>query len=55
MLLDEPSHSLVYSQNTIANYDSAIIPYLDLPYGTEIERIEESDEFEIYFRDETLK
>lgn len=52
--LDDPSHSMVYSPNTIANYDPAIIPYLELPYGTEIERLAESDEFEIYYSEGLL-
>jgi len=38
---------MVYAVNTIANYDPAIIPYLDLPYGTELERIEGTDYFNI--------
>ena len=38
---------MIYNVNTIANYDRAIIPYLDLPFGTELERIENTDKFEI--------
>ena len=37
----------IYSANTIANYDPAIIPYLDLPYGTELERVIGTDRFQI--------
>ena len=37
----------VYQVNTIANYDMAIIPYLNSPYGTELERIPGSDRFQI--------
>ena len=37
----------VWSTNTIANYDPAIIPYLRLPYGTTLERIEGTDKFQI--------
>jgi hypothetical protein len=36
----------VYDVNTIANYDPAIIPYLDAPYETCLIRVEDSDEFE---------
>lgn len=36
----------IYMLNTIANYDAAIIPYLDLPIGTELERIDGTDKFE---------
>jgi hypothetical protein len=32
---------------TIADFDSAIIPYLKSPFGTELERIEGKDEFRI--------
>src|SRR5690606_37940079 len=42
---DNPKHMEVYEVNTIANYDAAIIPYLNLPIGTELERKENSDEF----------
>jgi len=36
--VDNPDNSGIYNTNTIANYDPAIIPYLDLPEGTELER-----------------
>lgn len=45
--LDNPKNSGVYDVNTIANYDPAIIPYLDSPIETELARIEDTDEFEI--------
>ncbi len=45
--VDDIKNTSVYNVNTIANYDKAIIPYLILPYGTELERIENTDEFEI--------
>jgi hypothetical protein len=38
---------MIYNVNTIANYDKAIIPYLDHPIGTELERIQDTDEFQI--------
>lgn len=49
--LDNSSNSGVYSMNTIANYDPAIIPYLHLPYGTELERVANTDEFEVYLNE----
>ncbi|MGD9654387.1 MAG: DUF2185 domain-containing protein [Sulfuricurvum sp.] len=49
--LDDSSKSGVYSLNTIVNYDISIIPYLELPIGTELERVEDSNEFEIYFNE----
>lgn len=45
--VDDPNNTNIYNVNTIANYDNAIIPYLDLPFGTELERIENTDEFQI--------
>ncbi len=45
--VDNPNNTMIYNVNTIANYDRAIIPYLDLPFGTELERIENTDKFEI--------
>lgn len=45
--VDDPNNTMIYDVNTIANYDSSIIPYLDLPPGTELERIGDTDEFEI--------
>jgi hypothetical protein len=45
--VDDSNNTMIYNVNTIANYDRAIIPYLILPHGTELERIENSDEFQI--------
>lgn len=45
--IDDSNNSAVYDVNTIANYDKAIIPYLDLPVGTELERIRGTDKFQI--------
>lgn len=45
--LDDPNNSGIYEVNTIANYDRAIIPYLHLPLGTELERADGTDVFEI--------
>lgn len=43
--VDDPDNSMVYNVNVIANYDSAIIPYLKMPFGTELERVEGTDKF----------
>jgi len=43
--IDDPETSKVFSINAIANYDPAILPYIKLPVGTELERVEGSDEF----------
>jgi hypothetical protein len=45
--VDNPDNLNYYNVNTIANYDQAIIPYIQLPYGTELERISGTDEFVI--------
>lgn len=37
----------MYREEPNGDIDSAIIPYLGSPYGTELERIENSDEFQI--------
>jgi hypothetical protein len=44
---DNPDNWGIYDLNTIANYDPTIIPYLELPIGTELERIKGTDEFRI--------
>lgn len=36
--VDDPNNIMVYDVNTIANYDPAIIPYLDSPYGSAFRR-----------------
>ncbi len=45
--VDNAENLAIYDVNTIANYDKAIIPYLDLPYGTQLERIRGTDKFQI--------
>jgi hypothetical protein len=45
--IDNSENLAIYDVNTIANYDKAIIPYLDLPYGTKLERIKGTDRFQI--------
>ena len=43
--IDDPNNSMVFEVNTLANYDTSIIPYLKSRPGTEWERIENSNEF----------
>jgi hypothetical protein len=45
--IDNPENLAIYAVNTIANYDRAIIPYLNLPVGTELERVDGTDLFRI--------
>ncbi|MGS2765291.1 DUF2185 domain-containing protein [Sinomicrobium sp. M5D2P9] len=45
--VDDFNNTGIYEVNTIANYDTAIIPYLNFPVGTELERKNDSDEFVI--------
>lgn len=45
--IDNPNNSAIYDVNTIANYDRAIIPYLNLPIGVQLERIRGTDKFQI--------
>lgn len=45
--VDNSNNTMIYKVNTIANYDPAIIPYLNLPSGTELERISGTDKFQI--------
>ena len=45
--VDNPEHWGVYPLNTLANYDEAIISYMELPVETELERSFGEDHFEI--------
>jgi hypothetical protein len=45
--VDNEANSKVYEVETIADFDPAIIPYLDFPFGTELERLEGKDEFKV--------
>jgi hypothetical protein len=45
--VDDPSNMMYYSVNTVANYDSAIIPYLNSPIGTNLERVKGTDDFQV--------
>jgi hypothetical protein len=42
---DNADNWAIYDVNTIANYDSSIIEYLDSPIGTELERIKGTNKF----------
>lgn len=44
--VDDPSNTSIYALNTIANYDPAIIPYLDAPFGSAFGRIAGTDRFQ---------
>ena len=46
--IDNDSNIMIFDVNTIANYDPAIIPYLKMRIGTELERIEGMDKFQKY-------
>ncbi len=45
--IDDSENIMIYNVNTIANYDPAIIPYLNYPIGSRLERCANSDDFEI--------
>ncbi len=40
--VDDPENTMIYDVNTIANYDPAIIPFLDAPPGSEFGRVGDS-------------
>jgi hypothetical protein len=42
---DEPKNFAIYDVNTVANYDPAIVVYLDEPIGTKLDRIKGTDQF----------
>lgn len=44
---DDSDKWSIYDVNTIANYDPAIIQYIDLPIGTDLERINGTNKFKI--------
>lgn len=43
--VDDASNTEIYDLNTIANYDRVIIPYLESPIGTALERLPNSNRF----------
>lgn len=40
--VDDPNNLMIYDVNTITNYDSFIIPYLNMSIGAELERSTEN-------------
>lgn len=44
--VDDTINSMIFDVNTVANYDQAIIPYLKSKIGTELERVEGTDDFQ---------
>lgn len=49
--LDNPSNSGIFDLNTVANIDRAIIPYIEMKVGTQLERKAGSVEFVILEED----
>jgi len=45
--LDDDNNIEAFDVNVIANFDKAIIPYLNSPVNTDLERVEGTDNFEI--------
>ena len=43
---NNPDNTTIYEVNTIANYDPTIIPYLDSPVGTELQRVPGTSTFQ---------
>ena len=43
---DDSKHTGIYDVNTIANYDSAIIPYLEADVGSAFGRVDGTERFE---------
>ena len=50
--VDDYKNSEILTINTIANYDTAILPYLKSKVGTSWERVEGTDEFIPYEEEE---
>lgn len=44
---DTPDNFAIYEVNTICNYDSTVVPYLNATYGSAFGRIEGTEKFEI--------
>jgi hypothetical protein len=44
---DDHKNWKIYELNTFANYDPSIIPYMDLPIGTALEKIAGTSEFQV--------
>ncbi|PAW77863.1 MAG: hypothetical protein B9S32_09695 [Verrucomicrobia bacterium Tous-C9LFEB] len=43
--VDNPDNLALYAVNTICNYDTAVIPYLNSPIGTQLGKVSGTDEF----------
>ncbi len=43
--MDDENNTMIFDVNVVANYDLSIIPYLKSKVGTELERVEGTDEF----------
>jgi hypothetical protein len=43
---DTPDNFAIYEVNTICNYDPAVVPYLNAPYGSAYGRVDGSEIFE---------
>jgi hypothetical protein len=43
---DNADNFAIYDLNTIANYDRAIIPHLESEFGTRLERVEGTNQFQ---------
>ncbi len=44
--IDDTNNLMIFDVNTVANYDKAIIPYIKSRIGSELERVENTDEFQ---------
>ncbi len=49
--IDNPNNLVIFSLNTIANYDQDILPFLDMPVGTEVERDQDTGTFYVLNED----
>ena len=45
--VDDPENTQIFDTNTIVNHDPAILPYLDYPVGSELERIKGTNKFRV--------
>jgi hypothetical protein len=45
--IDNLENSTVYDVNTIANYDPAIMPYLNYPLSAHLERVRGTNRFQL--------
>lgn len=43
---DTPDNFAIYEVNTICNYDPAVVPYLNAPYGSAFGRVKGTEKFE---------